>query len=234
MLKYTVCSAPLALHSQMLTVLIGGGHAAGKKTTAEMIKSKLSHLNLDIELVDMNDFQEKQDDLPQEPALAITVSPDRLVVVLKPLRFDFAKLAQYLGSAEKDKIFIVHGLYALYDKDLRDLSQLKVFIAGDADTRLIRWIRRDVLGTESPAKLDTIIAKYLHGAKQEMSDYIFPTKERADVILPRGAEENAVNLIVDGLLPYLGSPSGSSLRPTETPLLGDKFDSQKSKYYELT
>ena len=36
-----------------------------------------------------------------------------------------------------------------------------------------------------------------------MSDFIFPTKEFADVILPRGAEPNAVRLIIDGIMLYL-------------------------------
>ncbi|EMG47819.1 Uridine kinase [Candida maltosa Xu316] len=116
---------------------------------------------------------------------------------LKPSRFQFdalkAELLQNLETPvdQPQKILIVHGLYALYDKELRDMSHIKVFIDSDPDTRLIRWIRRDVLKNNIDT-LEGVINAYLLGARSEMSDFIFPTKEFADVIMPRGAESNAV------------------------------------------
>lgn len=44
------------------------------------------------------------------------------------------------GNGEtKYPIFLVHGLYALYDRELNKLALMKVFVDGDADTRLVRW-----------------------------------------------------------------------------------------------
>lgn len=230
-----------------VVVLIGGGHAAGKSTTAKMIRDRLHRScgeKLNVSLLDMQNYLVSHHDPTIAPlpaslnaTSAITVSPDRPVVVGRPSRFDFAALANDI-QASSATVCIVHGLYALYDKCLLDLSHIKVFISGDADTRLIRWIRRDVLSENPSALLDSVINTYLHGSKQEMSDYIFPTKERADVIMPRGAEENAVSLIVDGLLPLLSNrpidPPANVLRPSDHLLLDSRFDSQKGTFYELS
>lgn len=240
----------LLLLMNSVVVLIGGGHAAGKRTTANWIKDDLAKMvtaPLEIEVVDMDDYCTKKClSVGQEHGKnsAITVDSSRAVALLKPSRYDFAKLQKHIedsiASLSKTKVIIVHGLYALYEKAIRELSQIKVFISGDADTRLIRWIRRDVLGETKTAELENIINAYLHGAKQEMNDYIFPTKEQADVIMPRGAEPNAIALIVDGLLPYLGpnekmsEPTSSNvLRPSGHSFKNEKFDAQKRKYYDV-
>lgn len=235
------------MDSSSVIVLIGGGHASGKKTTAAWIEKEirvLAHPVPLIEVIDMNTYMDPSavTKLDDTKTSAITVGIKNLLA-LKPSRFDFAALKKHirtkLATQSTQHLIIVHGLYALYDKELRDMSQIKVFIGGDSDTRLIRWIRRDVLGS-GEAKLESIINSYLHGAKQEMSDYIFPTKEQADVILPRGAELNAILLIVDGILPFLGiermsEPSSSNvLRPHEKSFQNERFDVQKGKYYELS
>lgn len=231
-------------------VLIGGGHAAGKKTTALAIEKGICQLAEhvpSIEVVDMSTYMDPSTitTLEDSKNSAITVGTKKLLA-LKPSRFDFQRLKSDLSASlaavssldHVQKLIIVHGLYALYDKELRDMSQIKVFIGGDNDTRLIRWIRRDVLGTKT-VSLEKVVNSYLHGAKQEMSDYIFPTKEQADVIMPRGAELNAISLIIDGILPYLkqermSEPSSSNvLRPHDKSFHTERFDNQKGKYYEL-
>ncbi|KAF3988448.1 hypothetical protein FT663_03300 [Candidozyma haemuli var. vulneris] len=241
------------MNSNAVVVLIGGGHAAGKRTTARWIKEDLGKVvssPLEVEVIDMDDYcNQKSLSVGQDhdKNSAITVTANRAVESLKPSRFDFAALQRHIeeataASSSLTKVIIVHGLYALYEKAIRDLSQIKVFISGDADARLIRWIRRDVLGEVKKAQLENIINAYLHGAKQEMNDYIFPTKEQADVIMPRGAEPNAIALIVDGLLPYLGplanermpEPTSSNiLRPSDHSFKNEKFDAQKRKYYDV-
>lgn len=233
-----------------VVVLIGGGHAAGKRTTAHWIRDELAKVvvsPLEVEVVDMDDYcGQKCLSVGQEHGKnsAITVDSNRAVNLLKPSRYDFDRLQEHIeqtvASLSKTKVLIVHGLYALYVKAIRQLSQIKVFISGDADTRLIRWIRRDVLADPKTAELENIINAYLHGAKQEMNDYIFPTKEQADVIMPRGADPNAIALIVDGILPYLGpnekmsEPTSSNvLRPSGHSFKNEKFDAQKRKYYDV-
>lgn len=239
-----------------IIILIGGGHAAGKKTTANLLKEELRFslpdVDLNIEIIDLDDY--KEDEAKREystsKSAAITL-PDNSDIKhppLKPSRFNFDKLREYLLSGAKvtlksqQKILIVHGLYALYDKEVRDISHIKVFLTSDPDTRLIRWIRRDVLDLNKNKSLESVINAYLQGARAEMSDFIFPTKEFADVIMPKGAEKNAIGLIVDGvmlLFPEEDQPQNiflprtNNLRPTVS-FDSEKFDGQKGKFYELS
>ncbi|KAK6460896.1 hypothetical protein DFJ63DRAFT_338689 [Scheffersomyces coipomensis] len=248
--------------NKSIIVLIGGGHAAGKRTAAKLLKQEINDTlpkaPLDVQLIDLNEYK---DDC-KKTIDTDKYSMDKSVVTnanfkndkfppLKPSRFNFEELKLYLRhnsdipQDQPQKVFIVHGLYALYDKELRDMSYIKVFMDSDTDTRLIRWIRRDVLGEgDDKLNLETLLNSYVLGARAEMSDFIFPTKEFADVIMPRGAEHNAVKLIFDGLLPYLADnhsqpermflphAPGNYLRPND-PFDKELFDGQKSTFYEL-
>lgn len=234
-----------------IVILIGGGHAAGKRTTAHLLRDEISNTlgdcNLDTKVIDLNEYTDESEKYTcsQSKSAAITVGTGP-GIKLKPSRFNFDRLKQDMkkdlvtAPGEPQKVIIIHGLYALYDKELRDLSQIRVFIISDPDIRLIRWIRRDVLDPSKNVSLELVINSYLQGAREEMSNFIFPTKEFADVIMPRGAEMNAVRLIIDGILPFIASglhapdkiTYSSNLRPSDD-FLKEKFDDQKGKFYEL-
>lgn len=220
-----------------IVVLIGGGHAAGKKSTARLLLEEIStHFSsAKVVLLDMSDYEVKTEETIKKstddtPAALVIHKGGRRGTPLKPSRFNFALLKKELSASKTatedgaSTIFLVHGLYALYDKELRDMSELKVFIDSDPDTRMIRWIRRDV--RPDGKSLEDVILEYLQTLRCEMNDYIFPTKEFADVIMPRGAEQNAVSLIFDGLLPYFSSNRPKSsvsrsnhLRPSDDNLI---------------
>ena len=243
--------------STSILVLLGGGHAAGKRTAALSIKEQLQSMMgespLDVLVINMNEYTDHEQSsvdpsqFPSSKSAAITVKKEdkHKVPVLKPSRFNFQKLKHDLRNLDHEsktqKVVLVHGLYALYDKDLRDMAHIKVFIDSDADTRLIRWIKRDVLEKETE-KLETVINAYLLGARIEMSDYIFPTKEFCDVIMPKGPEPNSVSLVIDGILLYVSKNLQPQridlplnyLRPSEIGNFEkEKFDIQKNKFYQL-
>jgi uridine kinase len=227
-------------------VLIGGGHACGKKTTAMLLKQELEktlvNSSINVELVDMSDYEEKSTvNYSSTTTNAITIDNyEKLQAALKPSRFDFVKIRSFLQNNESKQsqtIYLVYGLYALYDKQLRDMSNIKVFISSDADVRLIRWIKRDVVNGEK-LTLNYVLNSYLQGAKQEMNNYIITTKEYADVIMPRGADSNAVNLILDGVFKNLynvkyGLNIESFLRPSDDSRVYDQYHVMKHNYYEL-
>lgn len=247
-------SGPL---STSILVLLGGGHAAGKRTAALSIKEQLLSMMMespiDVQVIDMNEYTDHEQSsvdpsqFSSSKSAAITVRKEdkHKVPVLKPSRFNFEKLKHDLKALDQanttQKVVLVHGLYALYDKDLREMSHIKVFIDSDADTRLIRWIRRDVLEGKTE-NLETVINAYLLGARVEMSDYIFPTKEFCDVIMPKGPETNSVSLVIDGILLYVPKNNqpqrtdlpSNYLRPSEIGNFEkEKFDIQKNKFYQL-
>ncbi|RKP29509.1 P-loop containing nucleoside triphosphate hydrolase protein [Metschnikowia bicuspidata] len=223
-----------------LIVLIGGGHAAGKCTTADLIRKEIKKLPfysasyLDIEVVNMAKYKLEYD------GKTANVDEKTALHRFRPTLFDFEALRSDLEvmvrpqSDRAQKLILVHCLYALYDKSICNLSHMKVYVDSDADTRLIRWIRRDVC-VGVGRKLEDVIELYLNGSRQEMADYISPTKKRADVIMPRGAEANGISLIVDGLLPYIGF--GKYLEHSQTiqlrPFQNERAKNQTGNYLEL-
>lgn len=228
-----------------VVVLIGGGHASGKKTTAVLLKEELEktlgNSPIKVELVDMSNYEDKSTDVYSTTVpTAITIDHNEKKPALKPSRFDFEKIRSFLQGSPTEHsqtIYLVYGLYALYDRQLREMSDIKVFISSDADVRLIRWINRDVING-AKVSLNLVLNSYLQGSRQEMSDYIITTKEYADVIMPRGADSNAVQLILDGVFKNLnnvkyGGHIESHLRPHDDAVVYDQYHGTKHNYYDL-
>lgn len=200
-------------------LLIGGGHASGKKTLSDNVKKCLQSLS------------EGSKDCPIHVSV---VNLDAVVTEnahdrYNPKGYIFPKMVERVLEPSKTigsiQVVIAYGKYALYDSKLRDLAALKVFIDGDGDIRLSRWILRDTKGDSS--KLEPILTKYLTYARPEMIEYIQSTRQYADVILPDAAREHtdsSVNLlsvaIYDRIRLIQGSLSHSNVALLNSPSLG--------------
>jgi uridine kinase len=90
---------------------------------------------------------------------------------------------------------------------VRALCQVKVFVDADADVRLARRIRRDM--AERGRSLDDILDQYLTTVRPMHDQFIAPTKEHADVVIPHGGHNDVA---VDLLLEFVTS----RLRPVPT------------------
>jgi len=111
-------------------------------------------------------------------------------------------------------VVLFEGILVFYFPELRNLFKLKLFVDMDADTRLARRVIRDL--KERGRELPSVIHQYTLFVKPAFEEFCLPTKKYADVIIPRGAEnEVAINLIVqhirEHLLP-LATENGSPRR----------------------
>jgi uridine kinase len=75
---------------------------------------------------------------------------------------------------------------ALHSKKLRDIMDLKIFVDTDSDVRLIRNIRRDVV--ERGRTVEMVLDRYEKVLKPMHEQFIEPTKQFADLIIPSGGE----------------------------------------------
>lgn len=92
-------------------------------------------------------------------------------------------------------IIIVDGILIFVEKNLRELMDIKIFVDTDADERLVRRIRRDIL--ERGRSVDTVMNQYLGTVKPMHLEFVEPSKHWADVIIPRGAENTvAIDMLV--------------------------------------
>lgn len=92
-------------------------------------------------------------------------------------------------------LIIVDGLMVLYDKRLRDLFDLKLYVDTPSDVRFIRRLERDV--KERGRTMESVIKQYLHVVRPGHMNFIEPTKEYADLIIPEGGyNEKALNVLL--------------------------------------
>ena len=75
---------------------------------------------------------------------------------------------------------------ALYKKELREMMDLRIYVDADPDERLIRVIERDVL--ERGRTAQNVMDRYRRVLKPMHREFIEPTKEYADLIIPRGGD----------------------------------------------
>lgn len=85
---------------------------------------------------------------------------------------------------EPKEVVIIEGIMSLYDKELRDMMDLKIFVDAEPDERLLRVITRDMVERGHP--LEMLIDKYRNILKPMHDEFIEPTKQFADLIIPNG------------------------------------------------
>ena len=82
------------------------------------------------------------------------------------------------------RIVVVEGILVLYERQLRDRFDLKVYVDTDADIRFIRRLQRDVV--ERGRTSESIVDQYLATVRPSHERFIEPSKRYADVIFPQG------------------------------------------------
>ena len=109
--------------------------------------------------------------------------------------YDFTQdnRASQTRTVQSAPVIVIEGLFALYDADLRKMMSLKVFVDTASDVRFIRRLQRDM--AERGRSAESVIAQYLDTVRPMHKQFIEPTKRRADVILPHGANGPAVDII---------------------------------------
>jgi len=80
------------------------------------------------------------------------------------------------------KVMIVEGILVLSNPQLRDLFDIKIFVHADSDERLIRRLQRDI--RERGHDLEKVLTRYQTAVKPMHEQFIEPSKEFADIIIP--------------------------------------------------
>lgn len=202
----------------MLIVGIAGGTGSGKTTVVRKIKDALNSRNVIV--LPQDAYYKDNRHLSLEERQRINFDhPDSLefellVDHLQALsRGESVEMPQYsyitcLRSEETIHIepagvVIVEGILILADKSIRDMMHIKAYVDADPDDRLIRVIQRDI--AERDRDIEHVIERYYDTVKPSHMQFIEPTKRYADIIIPRGGEnEVAIGMLVSTIERYLG------------------------------
>ena len=105
---------------------------------------------------------------------------------------------------EPREIIILEGILIFVDKNLRQLMDIKIFVDTDADERLLRRIRRDI--RDRGRSLESVMHQYITTVKPMHLEFVEPSKQWADIIIPRGSDNKvAVDMVVTKIRPLLQS-----------------------------
>ncbi|KAF7732570.1 hypothetical protein EC973_003317 [Apophysomyces ossiformis] len=150
-----------------------GGSASGKTSVAERI---LKNLNVPwVVIVSMDSFYN-------------VLSPEDSVLAHQ----NFCKHAreEKTTTIYGANVIIFEGIFALYDKKIRDLMDLKMLTFVWQDDVM----QRDI--AERGREIQGVLDQYTRFVKPSFDEHVQPTVKHADVIIPRGLENVvAIDLI---------------------------------------
>ncbi len=192
-------------------ILVAGGTASGKTTVVDEIK-KINTLD-DMSVIYMDNYYRKRDDLTLEERKTINYDhPDSFDIEL--LKNDLKKLMNNKAidtpvydftvhnrdpykniHIEPKKLIILEGIMSMYDKDIRDLADIKIYVESEADIRFIRRLKRDI--KERGRSMDDIINQYLATVKPMYDAYVAPCKRFADIIIPNDNKHDVALTIIN-------------------------------------
>ncbi len=196
----------------MLPLVIGiaGGTASGKTTVTKKIVERLGGdgiviLDHDSYYRDLSYFGELKPseinyDHPDSLETPLLVQHIKTLKARQPIRqpiYDFTthRRQQDALIVEPKDIIIIEGILIFVEKELRDLVDIKIYVDTDADERLLRRLRRDI--QERGRSLESVIQQYMRTVKPMHLQFVEPSKHWADIIIPRGGDnEVAIDMVV--------------------------------------
>uniref|UniRef100_A0A8C5Z3R3 Uridine-cytidine kinase n=1 Tax=Marmota marmota marmota TaxID=9994 RepID=A0A8C5Z3R3_MARMA len=108
-------------------------------------------------------------------------------------------------------VVVIEGIYALYDRRLLDLMDLKIYVDADLDVCLARRLSRDIVSRGRD--LDGCIQQWEKFVKPNAVKFVKPTMKNADAIIPSMSDNaTAVNLIINHIKSKLELKSNEHLR----------------------
>ena len=96
------------------------------------------------------------------------------------------------------KVMIVEGILILTNAEIRNMCDIKIFVHADTDERLIRRLKRDV--NERGWNLNETLDNYQNVIKPMHDQFIEPTKEYADIIIPNNKYNTVAVEIVRSII----------------------------------
>tara|TARA_Y100000768_G_scaffold380246_1_gene357098 strand:- start:20042 stop:20665 length:624 start_codon:yes stop_codon:yes gene_type:complete len=199
----------------MYLVGIAGGSGSGKTTFAHKVFDRLDHKAC---LISMDSYY--LDVLPDN-LLTAKGNPN----FDHPQAFDWELLFNHLAKLKEgetiqsplydfktnsrkeetvsiapERVIIFEGIFSLFDKNIRDLMDIKCFLHVEADIRFTRRLHRDV--NERGRSLESVIGQYYETVRPMYLKYLEPQKQFADFTV--GEETDvAADILAARLKEYL-------------------------------
>lgn len=181
----------------MLVIGIAGGTGSGKTTVVNQIIDELPENEVCV--ISQDSYYKATDNLSYEERIKINFDHPRAIdfdllethisdlksgkTIQQPI-YSFVTHNRTKDSIKTHprKVLIIEGILIFNSKKLLDLFDIKIFVHADADERLIRRVRRDI--KERGRDIDEVLDRYKDTLKPMHHQFIEPTKNFADIIIP--------------------------------------------------
>lgn len=181
----------------MLIIGIAGGTGSGKTTVVNQIINELPQEEVGV--ISQDSYYKDTSHLSYEERVKINfdhpqaIDFELLVSHLKELKkghaiqqpvysfIDHNRTKKTLITVPKH-VMIVEGILILTNPEIREMFDIKIFVHADSDERLIRRLKRDI--AERGRDLAEVLNRYQNTLKPMHQQFIEPTKEYADIIIP--------------------------------------------------
>lgn len=92
-----------------------------------------------------------------------------------------------------EPVVVIEGILVLSEPDLRKTMDLRIYVDADADLRLMRRLRRDII--ERERTFESVMQQYEQTVRPMHLQFVEPSKRYADIIVPNGYNAGAVGTI---------------------------------------
>ncbi|MGV3148970.1 uridine kinase [Rothia sp. 11273D007AR] len=205
-----------------LIIGIAGGTGSGKTT---LTNSLLEKFDGQVGVIYHDNYYKRNDHLTYEQRCLLNYDApeafdnDLLVTHLKALIegqtietpvYDFAdhNRSDETLIVEPQPIIILEGILIFAEPEIRDLCDIKLFVDTDADVRILRRLRRDVI--ERGRTIESVEAQYLTTVKPMHELHVEPSKRHVDMIIPEGVNVVALDMLFHRITGQIGTQASQS------------------------
>ena len=195
-----------------MSVVIGiaGGSGSGKTTVQRRVMERFGTRR--IALLDHDAYSRPLDHLsPEQRARFNFDHPDalesdlmvahldRLIAgeaVEKPTySFETHSRLEATQTVEPRPVVLVEGILVLAEPALRERMDVKLFVDAAPDVRLMRRMERDL--HERGRSVESVLEQYRRTVRPMHLEFVEPSKRHADVIIPRGGQNQvAIDMVL--------------------------------------
>ncbi len=204
--------------SNIMVIGIAGGSGCGKTTITQ---SLIDRFGGEVSVIHHDNYYKAHHDIPFEERRLLNYDhpsafdTDLLIEHIRALRagqpircpvYDYSihDRTEETITVYPTRVIIVEGILIYENPELCGLMDIKIYVDADADVRILRRIRRDVL--ERGRSLDSVITQYLSTVKPMHEQFVEPSKRRADVIVPEGGHNLvALDMVIQRVRAHLES-----------------------------
>jgi uridine kinase len=196
-----------------LIIGVAGGSGSGKTTVVNHLVERIGQDNIvliqhdsyyrDLKHISLEERTKQNFDHPSALETELMVRHINALIEGYSVKIPIYNFSKHIRSDETFEIYpceviLIDGILIFYEKELRNLMDIKIFVDTDDDIRLLRRLRRDI--QERERQLDSVLSQYERFVRPMHLEFVEPTKRYADIIIPHGGENTVALDMVDSLI----------------------------------